>query len=112
VVVLGFDDALLLNAAGPLEVFGAVPRLLAGAFAQHPPYRLVLASPEGGLISTVSGIEVMTRSLTQLDLELRDIDTLIVAGGPGVAALEADPRACDWLRRRHGQRACSMAVGW
>lgn len=52
VVVLGFDDALLLNAAGPLEVFGAVPRLLAGAFAQHPPYRLVLASPEGGLIST------------------------------------------------------------
>lgn len=113
VVVLGFDDALLLNAAGPLEVFGAVPRLLAGAFAQHPPYRLVLASPEGGLISTVSGIEVMTRSLAQLDLELRDIDTLIVAGGPGVAALEADPRACDWLRRRHGQirRLCSVGTG-
>ena len=67
VVVLAFDELLLLNAAGPLEVFAAIPRLLGGAFASHPPYRLVLVSPAGGQITSVSGISVNTLSLEQLD---------------------------------------------
>lgn len=62
VVVLAFDELLLLNAAGPLEVFAAIPRLLGGAFASHPPYRLVLVSPAGGQITSVSGISVNTLS--------------------------------------------------
>lgn len=113
VVVLTFDDSLLLNGAGPLEVFAALPRLLGGAFASQPPYRLLLASPRGGLIESVSGVQVMTHSLAWLDSEVAAIDTLIVVGGPGVTALESDADACAWLQRRRAdiRRLCSVGTG-
>ncbi|MBK5373280.1 helix-turn-helix domain-containing protein [Pseudomonas sp. TH43] len=113
VVVLAFDDLLLLNAAGPLEVFAAIPRVLAGDFATNPPYRLLVASPQGGQVMSVSGITVTTCSLEQIDQMAPVIDTLIVAGGPGMAALEADEHACDWLRSRAPQirRLCSIGTG-
>lgn len=111
VVVLLFDGALLLNGAGPLEVFAAVPRVLGEPF--DAPYRLLLASPGGGLVASVSGIEVMTHSLAGLEHSVPLIDTLIVVGGPGVAVVEADERVCTWLRRRaHGiRRLCSVGTG-
>ena len=113
VVVLAFDELLLLNAAGPLEVFAAIPRLLGGTFASHPPYRLLLVSPAGGPITSVSGISVNTLSLAQLDRQAPVIDTLIVAGGPGVSALEASVQVCSWLRSRAGsiRRLCSIGTG-
>lgn len=113
IVVVAFDNALLLNGAGPLEVFAAVPRILGGPFANQAPYRLLLASPQGGLVASISGIEVMTRSLAQLDQDAPQIDTLLVVGGPGVAAVEADPTVCAWLRQRHAsiRRLCSVGTG-
>jgi len=113
IVVLAFDDSLLLNGAGPLEVFAAVPRILGGPFTDHPPYRLLLASPRGGLVASVSGIEIMTRSLEQLEQDAPSIDTLLVVGGPGVAALEASETVCTWLRQRHSsiRRLCSVGTG-
>jgi len=112
-VVLAFDDLLLLNAAGPLEVFAAIPRLLGGAFATQAPYRLLLASPFGGQVSSVSGISASTQSLEQIDQQAPDIDTLIVAGGPGMDALEANEHACAWLRGRAPaiRRLCSIGTG-
>ncbi|VVM92119.1 hypothetical protein PS623_02841 [Pseudomonas fluorescens] len=80
VLVLAFPGALLLNAAGPLEVFAAAPRVLAGELASNPPYRVVLASPAGGEVETISGIGVMTRSLQEVEAEAV-LDTLIVIGG-------------------------------
>ncbi|WP_256661205.1 GlxA family transcriptional regulator [Pseudomonas sp. DTU12.3] len=113
VVVLAFDDLLLLNAAGPLEVFAAIPRVLGGHFSSQPPYRLLMASPQGGAVMSISGITVSTCSLEQIDQLAPVIDTLIVAGGPGMAALEADQQACDWLRVRSAQirRLCSIGTG-
>lgn len=113
VVVLAFDDLLLLNAAGPLEVFAAIPRLLGGAFATQAPYRLLLASPFGGQVSSVSGISASTQSLERIDQQAPDIDTLIVAGGPGMDALEANEHACAWLRGRAPaiRRLCSIGTG-
>ncbi|PZE11784.1 AraC family transcriptional regulator [Pseudomonas sp. 57B-090624] len=113
VLVLAFPGALLLNAAGPLEVFAAAPRVLGGELAEHPPYRVVLASPEGGEIETISGIQVCTRSLEQVAREVPDIDTLIVIGGPGVSRLETDADAIAWLRRHapSARRLCSVGTG-
>ncbi|MDD0977183.1 GlxA family transcriptional regulator [Pseudomonas fontis] len=110
-VVLAFPGALLLNAAGPLEVFAAAPRVLAGEMAEHPPYRVLLVSPRGGEIETISGISVLTRSL--LDVEQQAIDTLIVIGGPGVTQLESDPQVNAWLQRRApgARRLCSIGTG-
>lgn len=113
VVVLAFDDLLLLNAAGPLEVFAAIPRVLGGNFIGQPPYRLLVASPQGGQVMSISGISVATCSLAQIEQMAPLIDTLIVAGGPGMAALETDEHACDWLRSRAPQirRLCSIGTG-
>ncbi|PTQ74206.1 GlxA family transcriptional regulator [Pseudomonas sp. GV071] len=113
IVVLAFDAALLLNGAGPLEVFAAVPRVLGGPFASQSPYRLLLASPQGGLVATVSGIEVMTRSLAELDQDGLHIDTLLVVGGPGMTAVEASEPVCAWLRQRQPtiRRLCSVGTG-
>ncbi|MCP1488242.1 transcriptional regulator GlxA family with amidase domain [Pseudomonas fluorescens] len=109
VVVLAFDDLLLLNAAGPLEVFAAIARVLGEPYSASPPYRLLIASPRGGQVMSISGISVTTCSLEQIDDIAPLIDTLIVAGGPGMAALEADEEACAWLRRRSVdiRRLCS-----
>jgi len=112
VLVLAFPGALLLNAAGPLEVFAAAPRVLAGELASNPPYRVVLASPAGGEVETISGIGVMTRSLQEVEAEAV-LDTLIVIGGPGVAALERDAEVIAWLQRRapSARRVCSIGSG-
>jgi transcriptional regulator GlxA family with amidase domain len=113
VVVLAFDDLLLLNAAGPLEVFAAIPRVLGAPYSASLPYRLLVASPRGGQVMSISGISVTTCSLEQIDAMAEMIDTLIVAGGPGMAALEADEAACAWLRRRSVdiRRLCSIGTG-
>ena len=112
VLVLAFPGALLLNAAGPLEVFAAAPRILGGELKQQPPYRIVLASPLGGEIETISGIAVMTRSLQEVEAEAQ-LDTLIVIGGPGVTHLESDPQVIAWLQRRAptARRLCSIGTG-
>lgn len=112
VLVLAFPGALLLNAAGPLEVFAAAARVLGGELAQTPPYRVVLASPLGGEIETISGIGVMTRSLQQVESEAQ-LDTLIVIGGPGVSNLERDAQVKAWLQRRAptARRLCSIGTG-
>lgn len=112
VLVLAFPGALLLNAAGPLEVFAAAPRVLGGELARTPPYRIVLASPLGGEIETISGIGVMTRSLDDVEAEAT-LDTLIVIGGPGVSRLESDAGVIAWLRRRapSARRLCSIGTG-
>ncbi|MFW3899108.1 GlxA family transcriptional regulator [Pseudomonas bharatica] len=111
VLVLAFPGALLLNAAGPLEVFAAAPRVLGGTLQAAPPYRIVLVSPLGGEVETISGIAVMTRSLAQV--ETLEIDTLIVIGGPGVAELETDHDVKAWLQRRAptARRLCSIGTG-
>lgn len=113
VVVLAFDDLLLLNAAGPLEVFAAIPRILGGECATHPPYRLLVASPQGGQVMSISGISVTTCSLEQVEQIAPVIDTLIVAGGPGMDVLESDKHVCDWLRTQamHIRRLCSIGTG-
>jgi transcriptional regulator GlxA family with amidase domain len=113
VLLLAFPGALLLNAAGPLEVFAAVPRILGGELADKPPYRILLASPEGGEIETISGIQVSTRSLAQVESEMPNIDTLIVIGGPGVTQLENDAAVITWLRHHApaARRLCSVGTG-
>ncbi|HEK1007972.1 TPA: helix-turn-helix domain-containing protein [Pseudomonas putida] len=112
VLVLAFPGALLLNAAGPLEVFAAAARVLGDAFARQPPYRVVLASPAGGPIESISGIVVQTRALADIGGD-EAVDTLIVIGGPGVTVVEQDSAVIGWLRARVPalRRVCSVGTG-
>ncbi len=106
VVFVVFPGALLLDLSGPLEAFNLSCEL-SSRTAQ--PYSLRVASVEGGLIKTSSGVEVMTRTLD----DLGSIDTLVVVGGPGVHAAARDLRLVRWLAARAPsvRRLCSVCTG-
>jgi transcriptional regulator GlxA family with amidase domain len=106
VVFVVFPNALLLDLSGPLAAFElsceTAPR-------DNPPYRLTVVSESGGLIKTSSGLEIMTRSIS----ELHDIDTLIVVGGPGFHEAARRARLVNWLTAHAGQirRLCAVCTG-
>ena len=103
-----FEDSLLLDFAGPLQVFEVACE---NAGKETPPYVWQVCSSKGGLIRTSSGLEVMTTPLT--DCDRSDIDTLVVGGGPGVHRAAADPALIDWFRAAEPnvRRVCSVCTG-
>ncbi|HUA56529.1 MAG TPA: GlxA family transcriptional regulator [Candidatus Sulfotelmatobacter sp.] len=105
VVVLAVEDAQLLDVAGPWQVF-------AGAESLELPtgYALSLVSPKGGMVTTSSGIRIVTEAAAAVR---GPIDTLIVAGGPGTrtALMDRALMAClrGWAKR--ARRTCSVCTG-
>jgi transcriptional regulator GlxA family with amidase domain len=108
IAILAFPGALLLDIAGPAQVFATVSeeRVEAG---EPPPYAIRTVSLAGGLITTDTGIAIATDPVTALS----DIDTLIVPGGATTVA-EADNVALTlWLQRAAGRarRTASVCLG-
>ncbi|WP_370681982.1 GlxA family transcriptional regulator [Comamonas sp. GB3 AK4-5] len=99
VVLVVFDGFLSLDVSGPWEVFSKASRIGA-AKSGRPAYRLVLASPNGGVVGSSSGLE-WGNTVAVADLH-GPIDTVLIAGGdvrvyePGGAAVSLLP----WLRRK------------
>lgn len=91
VSMVGFPGALLLDVAGPLQVFA-----MANRFAPAPRYRARLFSLDGGPVETDTG--VVLHSDAALAEAPRGGD-LIVPGGPGVDAQLDNPAFIDALRR-------------
>lgn len=113
VVLLAFPGAQVLDVAGPLEVFATAGGVASDAApaAGDPAYCTVLAAPARGPLRTSGGIVVSA------DRALRDVrgavDTLLVAGGPGVAGAARDAAL---LRRLRGlaqrvRRLASVCTG-
>jgi transcriptional regulator GlxA family with amidase domain len=107
VVLLAFEGAQLLDIAGPLQVFATANEEAGGSEA---PYRLSVVSAAGGPIGTSSGLAVVGAGLSAA---ARAIHTLIVAGGPGVAAACRDRRQVAWLAgaSKRARRTCSVCTG-
>lgn len=106
VVFVVFPQALLLDLSGPLAVFElSCETPDAGA----PPYRLTVASAEGGLVRTSCGLEVMSAPLSDVGA----VDTLVIVGGPGVHEAAREPRLLAWLSSQAGgiRRLCSVCTG-
>ncbi|HMF05200.1 MAG TPA: helix-turn-helix domain-containing protein [Acidimicrobiia bacterium] len=79
VVVAAFDGLQLLDLAGPVEVLRTATRLGAS-----PPYRTVIATPEGRPVRSESGVAVGADvSLADLARSRDRVDTLVVVGGEG-----------------------------
>jgi transcriptional regulator GlxA family with amidase domain len=101
-----FPDALLLDLAGPLEVFelanetGAARGLL---------YEISVASTTGGLVRTSSGVEINTVALERLGPS----DTIVVVGGWGVHVAARDPALNAWIadQAASARRICSVCTG-
>jgi len=108
VVLVGYPGVQTLDLVGPAEVFAAANlRRDAG----QTPYRIAVASPRGGTISGGSGLRIAdTLPLASLR---GPIDTLVVAGGPGVQQIVAEGAVPIWVRRRRNsvRRLCSVCTG-
>ena len=93
VVLVAFDGVEAIDVAGPASVFSKAELLRPGS------YRLQLASPHGGDVSTNGGLSLA--GTTPLDRLSEPIDTLIVAGGdePGVRAAIVEQRIGAWLAK-------------
>ena len=109
VVILAYEGVNLLDVAGPAQAFATAAARAPKAAA--PPYRLTLVTKSGGPAATATGIAIVTAALA--DLADRPIDTLIVAGGPGVHALRHDPELVAWIAGRASlaRRTCSVCTG-
>ena len=103
VVIVGFPDVQALDVTGPAEVFSAAAKL------GHAPYEVTLAAPKGAAIATSSGFQFLPNA--SLDTVVEPVDTLIVAGGPGVAAEIETGGVVDWLRAAKAGRIASVCNG-
>lgn len=88
------DGVLLLNVAGPTEVFNAANHESLG---QGGPvlYQVELLSPAGGMLRCSSGIEINTHPLP--DPTQCRFDTIAVAGGMRNDAMIRNTQTLSWL---------------
>jgi len=112
IVLLVYEGCQSLDVTGPWEVFSKANTYCQEA-GRPAPYRLLLASPEGGPITSNSGLQL--GPTTALAALRGAIDTVLVVGGnddvleqPGSV-----PKVVPWLQRRVGQvrRMGSVCTG-
>lgn len=89
IALLAYTDCQLLDVTGPAAVFGA-----ANEGREKPFYELEIVSPDGGAVTTNSGVALMTRTIGGRP------DTLLVAGGSrGLKVLLERQDVLAWLRQ-------------
>lgn len=87
--ILAYEGCQLLDITGPAAVFGA-----ANESQGTPVYDLVIVSPDGGAVTTNSGIALQSRKIGGQP------DTLLVAGGSkGLQKAMAREDVRRWLRK-------------
>lgn len=112
IVILVFPGTNLLDVSGPAQVFTSATELHRAANpGEKAAYTVTLASLNGGLVETTSGIELNSSPVSELSVS--DIDTLLVAGGHGSEAAGNDSGIATWLRqvRTHVRRLGSVCTG-
>jgi transcriptional regulator GlxA family with amidase domain len=109
VELLVYPEVQLLDVSGPLQVFVSANNVVAEAGGTKP-YVLRVVAKGGQGVTTSAGLAIAAAPLSRSSAAL---DTLIVAGGPGVEAAMSDPVLVDWVRRRAGRarRVASVCTG-
>jgi transcriptional regulator GlxA family with amidase domain len=99
----------LLDVTGPLQVFASANDLVAEA-GGTPPYRLRVVAKGVQGVTASAGVGIATHPLPRSGAAL---DTLMVAGGPGVEAAIADTALTKWVgeRARKARRVASVCTG-
>lgn len=103
IVILANHRVQALDVTGPASVFAAATKALGDGTS----YDIEVVSPAGGLIETISGVDLHSSSVCQTSAD--KIDTLLVAGHDeiGTQALTTDSSTRDWFIR-----AASSARRW
>jgi transcriptional regulator GlxA family with amidase domain len=87
--ILAYEGCQLLDVTGPAAVFGA-----ANEDRETPFYDLAIVSPDGGAVTTNSGVALQSQKIGGQP------DTLLVAGGSaGLRATMAREDVRQWLRK-------------
>ncbi|MGO4330802.1 GlxA family transcriptional regulator [Cupriavidus sp. 2TAF22] len=97
IALLALPGVQMLDLAGPMDVFSEACRQLGDPGA----YTLQLLSPDTAPIAASNGVRFLPDA--SLEQARHDIDTLLVAGGPHIAAYEEDGPLIDWLARQATQ---------
>jgi transcriptional regulator GlxA family with amidase domain len=107
--LLVFPAVQVLDVTGPLQVFASANEQVTERGGSAP-YALRVVARGGHSVTASAGLALATTALPPI---ASPIDTLIVAGGPGVDAAAADPELIDWLRRRaaRARRTASVCTG-
>ncbi|HEY0181959.1 MAG TPA: helix-turn-helix domain-containing protein [Rhodopila sp.] len=108
VELLAFPQVQVLDVTGPLQVFATANEVVG---SDEPPYALHVVSQTQGPIASSSGLALLAEPLSAP--HAAGLDTLILAGGPGVEASAADGALVDWVRGRalHARRFASVCTG-
>lgn len=110
VVLLAYEHMNVLDLCGPLQALATATRYCGDGGGQAR-YDTVVASADGGLVMTSSGLPIMTVGLDTLD-DLA-IDTLIAPGGCKGETYSAPSKLVEWVARRAStvRRLCSVCTG-
>ena len=97
VAIVVFDDANLLDVAGPAQVFQtASEQLRLSGGEPGDAYTVELVSAAGGLVRTSPGIGITSKSFAEV--ASNTFDTVLVSGGHGAEAAGRDPALVAWLQ--------------
>jgi transcriptional regulator GlxA family with amidase domain len=109
VEILAYPAVQLLDVAGPLQVF-ATANELAGMRGEPQLYAPRVVSADAPVVIASASLGLVTAPLPRARAAL---DTLLVAGGPGVHAAAENPLVLDWLRQRatRARRVASVCTG-
>ena len=107
--LLAYPSVQLLDVSGPLQVFASANDR-ADADGVPWPYEIRVVAQGGQGVTTSSGLGLASAALSAVDDE---VDTLIIAGGPGVKAASADASLVAWVQARAGRarRVASVCTG-
>jgi transcriptional regulator GlxA family with amidase domain len=106
IVIVAFPGVQTLDVVGPAEVFSTADRLANGG-----EYDVEVVAASRDALETGSGLQLLPhRSLASVR---GPIDTLIVAGGMGVARAQQDERLVRWIRSAapRARRVASVCNG-
>jgi len=103
VAMVLFPDFLLLDMAGPMEVFSIANRYL----DPDDHYQLSVVGTEQGLLRASNGVRVQAD--VPIDQACGSYDLLLVPGGPG-AYNEKHPRLFAWLREAVNRTTCYGSI--
>lgn len=96
VVMLGFDDAQILDITAPLEVFARCARWLVDhRIVETRPYTVELVAETPGPVRCSSGL---TLTASRAFAEVDDADIILVTGGIGYRSAIENPALLSWLR--------------
>ena len=97
VVCVGYDNAMSLDIAGPLQVFATANdvRVKQGL---KPWYLPQLVAKKAGVVNTSSGLKMLAEAAWS-DLNLPANCTVLIPGGDGIDVVQHDEALRAWLQR-------------